>query len=129
MLQWTVSIGRIDICYAVSSMSRFCVCPREGCLHRVFRISEYLKKYPNKAIVIVDEDPIINKELLQNVPTTHDFKDKYVYAFEAIDEQFPEPIGNELPVSIFFHIDHGHDRKTGESISGVIVMVGCIPIT
>jgi hypothetical protein len=35
MLQWAVSIGRIDICFAVSSMSRFCTNPREGHLHRV----------------------------------------------------------------------------------------------
>jgi hypothetical protein len=35
MLQWTVSIGRLDIWYAISSMSRFCVSPREGHIHRV----------------------------------------------------------------------------------------------
>ncbi len=73
MLQWTVSIGRLGICYAVSSMSRFCVSPREGHLHRVFRIFGYLKKYPNKSIGLVDRDPILNSDILQEITTSHDF--------------------------------------------------------
>jgi hypothetical protein len=129
MLQWTVSIGRLDIFYAVSSMSRFCVSPREGHLHRVFRIFGYLKKYPNKSIGIIDRDPILTSDVLQEITTSHDFDEQYAYDFEEIDERYPEPIGKELPVSIFFVSDHGHDRKTGRSISGVIVMVGCTHIT
>lgn len=89
MLQWTVSIGRIGICFVVSSMSRFCVSPREGYLHRVFRIFGYLKKYPNKAIGIVERDPIINKDLLQEVRNDYDFEDLYAYAREDIDNHFP----------------------------------------
>jgi hypothetical protein len=129
MLQWIVSIGRIDICYAVSSMSRFCISPREGHLHRIFRVFGYLKKYPNKAIGIVDREPIVNKELLENMTTDYGFEDYYAYAYEELDERFPKPIGTELPVSIFFDSDHGDDRVTGRSISGVIVMVGCTLIT
>jgi hypothetical protein len=30
MLQWIVSVCRVDICFAVSSLSRFCACPRLG---------------------------------------------------------------------------------------------------
>jgi hypothetical protein len=86
MLQWIVSIGRIDICYAVSSMSRFCISPREGHLHRIFRIFGYLKKYPNKAIGIVDREPIMNKELLENMTTDYGFEDYYAYAYEELDE-------------------------------------------
>jgi hypothetical protein len=84
--------------------------------------------YPNKAIGIVDMDPIINNmDVLEEVTTSYDFDDQYAYAYEEIDECFPEPIGKELLVSIFFESDH--ERKTGRSISCVIVMVGCTPIT
>ncbi len=48
-----------------------------------------------------------------------------MYAYEDIDKHFPEPKGKELPVPIFIDNDHAHDKKTGRSISGVIVMVGC----
>ncbi len=44
MLQWVVSLCRIDICFAVSSLSRFCACPREGHLSRALRVWGYLKK-------------------------------------------------------------------------------------
>jgi hypothetical protein len=88
-----------------------------------------LKKYPNKAIGIVERDLIVNKELLQTTDSNYDFEDQYSYAHEDIDERFPEPKGSDLPVSIFFDSDHVHDKITGRSISGVIVMVGCTPIT
>ena len=98
MLQWTVSIGRIDVCYAVSSMSRFCVSPKKGHLDLVFRIFGYLKKYPNKAIGVVNREPIVNKELLENVTTDYGFEDYYAYVYEEMDERFPKPLGDELPV-------------------------------
>jgi hypothetical protein len=59
----------------------------------------------------------------------YDFEDLYAYAREDIDNHFPEPRGKELPVSIFFDSDHAHDKVTGRSISGLIVMVGSTPIT
>lgn len=52
MAQWLVTLGRIDICYAVSSLSRFCAAPREGHYKRVLRLWGYLKKYPDKAVAI-----------------------------------------------------------------------------
>jgi hypothetical protein len=129
MLQWTVSIGRIDTCYAVSSMSRFCVCQREGHLHCVYRIFGYLKRYPNKAIGIVDRDPVINKELLESMTSEYGFEDYYAYAHDEVYDCFPKRLGKELPISIFFDSDHAHDKVTGRLISGVIIMVGCTSIT
>lgn len=73
ILQWTVSIGRIDLCYAVSSLSRFCVSLREEKLLQVFRIFGYLKKYPNKAIGVVDRESIINKKLLEDMTMNYGF--------------------------------------------------------
>jgi hypothetical protein len=67
--------------------------------------------------------------MLQEITSSYDFEDQYAYAYEEIDERFPKPKHQELPVSIFFDSDHAHDRMTGRSISGVIVVVGCTPIT
>jgi len=47
---------------------------------------------------------------------------------EEMDKNFPKPLGEELDVNIFFDSDLGHDRKTGRSISGIIVYVGNTPI-
>jgi hypothetical protein len=43
-LQWTVQIGRFDVCTAVMSMSRFRAAPRQGHLERLKRIYGYLSK-------------------------------------------------------------------------------------
>lgn len=52
MLQWAVFLCRIDICFAVSSLSRFCACPREGHFKRALRIWGYLKKYQDRSLCI-----------------------------------------------------------------------------
>ncbi|MFN9979038.1 MAG: hypothetical protein ACK53Y_03950, partial [bacterium] len=46
MLQWAVTLCRVDICYATSSMCRFSAAPREGHLSRVLRIWGYFRKCP-----------------------------------------------------------------------------------
>jgi hypothetical protein len=53
---------------------------------------------------------------------------KYAYAREALNPRFPEPLGKELDVSIFFDSDHAHDKVTGRLISGITVYVGSTPI-
>jgi hypothetical protein len=126
MAQWLVTLGRIDICYAVSSMSRFCAAPREGHYKRVLQLWGYLKKYPDKAVAIDAREPIFDP--MEPEDFEPDFEDQYRYASEDIDPMFPEPLHSELPVSIFFDSDHAHDKKTGRSISGIIVFVGRTPI-
>ena len=61
MLQWAVTLCRVDICFATSTMSRFSAASREGHLTRVLRIWGYLKKYPNHALGI-DHTPLHNKD-------------------------------------------------------------------
>ena len=42
---WLIVCGRIDICYATASLSRFQAAPREGHLGLARKILRYLKKY------------------------------------------------------------------------------------
>jgi hypothetical protein len=58
MLVWVVTIGRIDAAHATSSLSRFTACPRQGHLERLFRVFGYLKKRPNRRIVVDYREPI-----------------------------------------------------------------------
>jgi hypothetical protein len=90
------------------------------------RVWGYLKKYPSRALDInSDKFSIMGEEL---DPTVVDFVSQYEYAKDEIDPQFPEPIGQEIDVSVFYDSDHAHDRVTGRSISGVIVLVGSAPV-
>ncbi len=126
MLQWAVSLCRIDVCYAVSSMSRFCSCPREGHFTRLLRIWGYLKKYPSRSLRISEKMYELESEKLDI--NLLDFSEQYLYANEEIDKRFPRPLGQEMSVSVFFDSDHAHDKATGRSISGVIVLVGSTPV-
>ena len=49
-LQWTVSLGRIDVATAVMTMSGFCANPRKGHLDRVKRIIGYAAKFKHATL-------------------------------------------------------------------------------
>lgn len=128
MAQWAVTIGRLDIAFAVSSLSRFSTCPRQGHLELALSLFGYLKRFPTRRIVIDSRPLILDPELRQS-SYHHDFLDDYPDAREDIDPELPDAIGEELETSVFFDADHAHDHSTRRSISGIIVMVGCTPVT
>jgi hypothetical protein len=49
---WIIILGRFDIAYATSDMSRFNMSPREGHLKAVERILSYLKTFPKGRLII-----------------------------------------------------------------------------
>ena len=62
MLQWAVTLGRIDIACAVMTMSCFCVAPREGHFKRVVRIFGFLRTYKKTGIKFLTEIPDSNPQ-------------------------------------------------------------------
>ena len=129
MLNWLVTIGRIDVAYATSSMSRFTACPRKGHLERVMKIYGYLKKYSNRRIVIDSSDPKIEGDAeAMDVDYTVVFKDQYPDAVEEIDEKVPEPRVDEMEIIAFVDSDHAHDKVTKRSITGSVIFVGKTPV-
>jgi hypothetical protein len=126
MALWVVMLGCLDVCFAVSSLSRFSCCPREGHMKRLRRVWGYLKKFPNKSIGICAQDPVLEGPLIE---FEADFEDQYKDVYEEIDPAFPEPKGEPLVTSIFFDSDHAHDTKTRRSITGVLVVVGSTPVS
>jgi hypothetical protein len=49
---WIIVLGRFDITYDTSAMSRFNMLPREGHLKVVKRILSYLKTFPKGRVII-----------------------------------------------------------------------------
>eukprot|EP00957_Ditylum_brightwellii_P166725 12691406-Ditylum_brightwellii.AAC.1 len=45
---WIVTLGRLDIAYAVSSLARFLIYPRKGHTERALYVFWYLNKKPNR---------------------------------------------------------------------------------
>jgi hypothetical protein len=56
-LQWSVTIGRLDVNTAVITLSGFRVTPRRGHLDRVKRVYAYLSKMRHAAIRVRIEEP------------------------------------------------------------------------
>ena len=127
MAQWACTIGRLDISFAVSSLSRFSAAPREGHLELAVHLFGFLKKHPNRQIVIDSRPLVVPEEFCQE--TFHpDFLEDYPDANEEIDPGLPKAFGMELETSIFFDADHAHDQKTRRSITGLIMFVGRTPV-
>ena len=98
MCIWAVTLGRIDICYATSSLGRFNAEPRIGQLERLWRSIGYLKKNPEKFIVIDSRNPEYNigKRMSEKY-----MKRLYPDAEELIDESAPKGLVEEMEITIF----------------------------
>lgn len=127
MAQWAVTIGRLDITFAVSSLSRFSAAPREHHLELAYYLFGYLKKNPNRRIV-VDSRPLLVDAELRSASFHPDFLEDYPDAHEDVSTDFPPCYGRELETAVFFDADHAHDHVTRRSISGLLVFVGSTPV-
>ncbi|CAJ1948049.1 unnamed protein product [Cylindrotheca closterium] len=125
MAQWAVTIGRMDIAYAVSLLNRFSSAPCEGHLELAFYLFGYLKKFPNKQLP-VDSRPL---ELCPTLTATKgtfkaDFLEEYPDAKEDRDPKEPKAFGKPVQTSVFFDANLAHDLVTRRSITGLLVYVG-----
>jgi hypothetical protein len=109
------------------SLSRFAAAPRKGHLELARKIFGYLRKYPSRDYKINPEPPKVEKKY-EVIELKQDFGGQYHYFNEDMDPRFPEPILDELDINVFCDADHGHDKVTGRSITGILGLVGSTPI-
>ena len=79
-----------------------------------------------RGYIVDPRDPIVNINYEKVIP---DFGNQYSDFSEDEDVRLPEPLMKELAMNIFIDSNHGHDRVTGRSITGMISFVGRTPIT
>ena len=127
MLNWLVTIGRPDLCFAASSLGRFGACPRENHLRAALQVFGYMKKYPDKRIAVDSSDIDFSKYTVAK-ELKADFCKEYNGISEDMDPGFPKAYGEPLQTSIFCDADHAHDKKTRRSITGIIGFVGSTPV-
>jgi len=125
--QWLITCGRLDLCFAVSSLSRFSAAPREEQLRAATRIFKYLNQSRERWIYIDSRDLVHPGELTRKYDTGK-MKDKYPGAAEELDPRFPEPLMKELDTSVYYDSNFAHDEETRRSVSGIVGMVGSTPI-
>ena len=76
-------------------------------------------------MVIDSRDPIITGgDLSSHSKLMEDFKEEQTEAVEEIDADIPNPLVEELAITVFLDSDHAHDKATRRSITGLIMFVG-----
>jgi hypothetical protein len=80
-----------------SSLSRFTAYPQQGHLERLLRVFRYLKKGPNRRIVVDSWGPIYKgwQDSL-DMDYTKELGDQYPEAHEEIDTNAPSPLVEEI---------------------------------
>ena len=127
MLQWAVTLGRIDIHHSVMCMSRFRAQPRKGHLMAVARIFGYLSNYKTASIKFRTEIPDYSK-FIQEQETDFDWSYIYGKVKELVPKGMPKPKGKSVRSTFFVDANLGHDKVTGRSCSGILTMLNLTPI-
>ena len=119
-LNWTITIGRFDIQYAVTTLARYSHAPREGHLKAVLRIFGYLKKFYKGKLLI---DPVLPDHLAYPFDDLSTWRDLYPDAIEEIPQDSPKPKGPKVRITIWVDADHARDKVTCRSVTGILVMI------
>jgi hypothetical protein len=127
ILRWVVELGRIDIGYEVSILSRYLVQPRTGHLLQALHVFKYLDIHCKNELAF---DPAVHEidDPVQTAAKVQAMKDMYPDAEEDLPPNAPEPRGNPLQINCFVDSDHAGDRVTRRSQTGIILYCNSAPI-
>ena len=127
ILRWVVELGRIDINFEVSILSRYLAQPRTGHLAQALHIFKYLELHKANEIAM---DPayhdIENLDLVEARMTA--MKEMYPDAIEDIPPNAPPPRGNPVEINCFVDSDHAGDKTTRRSQTGILLYLNSAPI-
>jgi hypothetical protein len=121
---WIVALGRVDIGYATSSLSRFSAAPRRNHLTNSFKVLGYLRRNPDKRLAVDSRPMAVMPGKYVGSQDPQAMKELYPDAAEEFDQQFPEPRGEPLQTSIWYDANNAHDKVTRRSVESYIMYVG-----
>ena len=123
--QWAITLGRIDITYAVSIMSRYNMMPRIGHFTAMKQLFGYLKGH-KKGRIIFDPRPLdISKATFEDAA---DWKRIYGEIKEEMPPNLVEPKMKEVFITVYFDAAFANDMLTRRSTTGIIVFLNSTPV-
>ena len=122
--QWAVTLGRYDIQYAVNTMARFAMAPRQGHVKRMLRLFGYLKHHKKFRIAFDTGEPYYGD--LDFVE--HDWSEHYPDSSEDIPDDMPEAKTRPVKITVYGDSSHGNCLVTRRSTTGIIVVVNRTPV-
>jgi hypothetical protein len=124
-MHWIIFLGRFDIAYATSAMSRFNMLPREVHLKAVKRILSYLKTFPKGRVIIDTSYP---EDSVYPVEDHSNLIEFYPDSSEEIPKDLPLEKGPRVRMTVYVDADHENDLVTRRSFTGILVMLNNTPI-
>lgn len=124
MLQWAVTIGRIDIICAVMTMGGFRCQPRIGHLSRLKRIFGFLKQFKSCSIKFRTDLP----DYSEYPGEKYDWNYIYGKVEEEVPKNMPKAKGGEVMITMFADANLYHDKVTGKSLTGLLILLNIAPI-
>lgn len=124
-LQWTITLGRLDIATAVMTMSGFRVAPRVNHLERLKRICGYLSKMKHGFIRFRTDEP--DYSMLDE--TTYDWaRTVYGKVKEELPKNAPKPKGRYVVTTTYVDANLYHDMLTGRSVTAILHLLNQTPV-
>jgi hypothetical protein len=120
-----IVLGRFDIAFATSVMSRLNMLPREGHLKAVKRTLSYLKTIPKGRVIIDTSYP---DHSVYSVEDHSNWMEFYPDASEEIPKDFPPEKESMVRMTVYVDADHAHDLLTRRSITRILVILNNTPI-
>jgi hypothetical protein len=122
---WIIVLGRFDIAYATSAMSRFNMLPREVHHKAVKRILSYLKTFPKRRVIIDTSYP---DHSMYSVEDHSNWMEFYSDVGEEIPKYLPPKKEQKVRMTVYVDADHEYDLVTIKSITRILVMLNNTPI-
>ena len=127
ILRWVVELGRIDIGYEVSVLSRYLAQPRTGHLVQALHMFKYLEIHNQNELALDPAyhdvvDPQFVEEKIKRM------KQMYPDAQEDFPPNAPAPRGNVIELNCFVDSDHAGDKVTRRSQTGIILYCNTAPV-
>ena len=124
---WIITLGRFDISFAINTMSRYSMAPREGHMHAMHRVFGYLRHKPKGRILIDTTQPVIRQKI--DVTKIHDWIEFYPDAEEDLPADRPKPKGELCTLTCYVDADHARDQLTRRSVTGILVLLNNTPFS
>ena len=123
--QWAITLGRMDITYAVSMLSRYNMAPREGHLLAMKKLFGYLKGHMKGKIVFDTRKLDVTHATFVNPAS---WKQVYGNVKEELPPGMPIAKMKPIDINLYFDASFGCDMLTRRSVTGVIVFLNGTPI-
>ena len=123
--QWAITLGRMDIQYPTTVLSRYNMSPREGHIGAMKKVFGYLKGHL-KGKIIFDPRPLKVDEV--EYFDGSNWQQIYGDVKEDIPHDMPIAKLKPIQLTIYFDASHACDMVTRRSVTGVIVFANSTPI-